>query len=362
MIKADCEPHSEPQPPVSLSTCSVFIIPILDNNYCYLVVDRESGKGAVVDPADAKAVLRAVRSLPGVELTHVLTTHRHHDHAGGNLELVAEVEASGGPKLVVVGGRRERVPGCTLGVADGDVVKLGSTRLRVMETPCHTRGHVLFCVLSPRGAPASAAPDSDVEAVFTGDTVFVGGVGAFFHGSAAEMERNLTGRLAGVPDGALLYCGHEYSHDNLRFAAWVEPENPEVLASFLLAGSRRSVRAPTVPSSFGIERRTNPYFRAADPALRAAIGDRLRWAAARERKSLGRRAWEAVVGEPSGGGGGPGPPQADVYRSLQKLLGTGAWQSFRLSGRNAAAARRRAAALEEVERRGRAASQGDGAV
>jgi len=305
---------------------------------------------------------------------------------------VAHFKATQRRALVVVGGARDRCPAVTLAVRDCDLLHVGATSLRVMETPCHTRGHVLFCVLAGAGgqaAPPRAHVDADVEAVFSGDTVFIGGVGAFFHGGAAEMERNLTGRLGGVPDAALLYCGHEYSHDNLRFAAWLEPENTEVLASFLLSGSRRSVRAPTVPGSLGCERRTNPYFRAADPGLHAAVAERLAWAAAHARRSLARRAWDAVragtgagAGAVAGAGAGAGgasarlAPPAELYRDLQtvrarcvrvafcaltpaQLLQTGAWQGFKMGGRSIAAARRRALALSELERR---SNSGVGAV
>ncbi len=182
------------------------------------------------------------------------------------MALVKHMRAAEGRQLVVVGGRKDSVPGCTLPLSDGDTLCVGATTIRVLETPCHTRGHVLFCVLAgPAGAAgareeakggggsgccgggaavAAAAPgavpsarDADVEAVFSGatacvssayelttdslslliafvvellgDTVFVGGVGAFFHGNAADMERNLNGRMAGLPDAALLFCGYE---------------------------------------------------------------------------------------------------------------------------------------------------------
>ena len=208
-----------PPPPLQLSTCTVTVIPIMDNNYSYLLVDRATGRAALVDPADPHAAAKAVESAR-CELTHILTTHHHHDHAGGNTSLVAAVLQSKGRALTVVGGARDQVPGCTLKVKDGDIVRLGATAIRVIDTPCHTKGHVVFCVLRshvPPGSPAGElSPGAQVEAVFSGDTVFVGGVGAFFHGDAKDMERNLMTALAPCPDDALLLCGHEYTVENLR--------------------------------------------------------------------------------------------------------------------------------------------------
>lgn len=115
-----------------------------------------------------------------------------------------------------------------------------------METPCHTKGHVLFCVMSGKGRTLA-----DAEGVFSGDTVFIGGVGAFFHGNAQDMEANLNKRMAPLPDSAMLFCGHEYTLDNLRFAAWLEPDSVDVVGRFLLASAKRNTGEPTVPSLIG---------------------------------------------------------------------------------------------------------------
>jgi glyoxylase-like metal-dependent hydrolase (beta-lactamase superfamily II) len=463
-VKPNTPPHSLPVPPSTLTTCAVTVVPILDNNYAYLLVDKATRNAAVVDPADPYAVLRAVQAA-NVTLTHILTTHHHHDHAGaragrgtraggraggarggsglaaraqtltlracthaharacrtlrspvrvpppaagGNTQLVRHVRAAEGRQLVVVGGRRDSVPGCTLALGDGDTLCVGSTTLRVLETPCHTRGHVLFCVLSGPAASAgnggggplslqrrnassagcdngnhasapaagccgigaaavaAAAPgalpsarDADVEAVFSGDTVFVGGVGAFFHGNAADMERNLNGRMAGLPDGALLFCGHEYTTDNMRFAAWLEPDNTEVVAKYLAANAKRAAGEPTVPSTMGAERRANPYFRTRDAALQAAVASRAAWVERRRARSYGQRAWDAVAGRPAqpphggdakaaaarraGGEEALSMTPVQLYRALQELLSFGAWQSFKLNAAAASAVRRRAA-------------------
>ena len=213
--------------------------------------------------------------------------------------------------------------------------------------------------------------------------MFIGGVGAFFHGDAADMERNLSGRMAGLPDAALLFCGHEYTADNMRFAAWLEPDNLDVAAKFLTVSARRAAGEPTVPSSMGAERRTNPYFRASDPALQAAAAARAAWVQRRKGRSWAQRTWDSFTGNggrsssSSSGGSSRAPPPAagsaaaararngagssgsgrakpapvvpsmtpvQLYRTLQELLSAGAWQSFKLSPAAAGAVRRRAAA------------------
>jgi hypothetical protein len=171
------------------------------------------------------------------------------------------------------------------------------------------------------------------------------------------MERNLNGRMAGLPDAALLFCGHEYTTDNMRFAAWLEPDNTEVVAKYLAANSKRAAGEPTVPSSMGAERRANPYFRTRDAALQAAVASRAAWVERRRARSYGQRAWDAVAGRPSQ----PPAGRADaakarrageealsmtptqLYRALQELLSFGAWQSFKLNAAAASAVRRRAA-------------------
>ena len=346
----------------------------MDNNYAYLLIDKATKACAVVDPADPYAVLRAVDSA-GCTLTHILTTHHHHDHAGGNSELCARMREAHGRKLTVVGGRKDRVPACTMLVSDGDKVKLGETEILVLETPCHTRGHVCYCVLggSAGVVGGTAAGAADTEAVFSGDTVFIGGVGAFFHGNAKDMDANLNTRLAGLPDSALLFCGHEYSVDNLRFAAWLEPENLEVVSRFLVATAKRNTGESTVPSTMGWERRTNPYFRARDERLKRAVDARAAWMERRRKRSVGERLWAGLTGR----GGKPvaqGPtgrkqktdeeapsspalvPRDDaasaaaVYDRLQSLLSSGLWQGFKLTTGSTASVRRRATQIAAISR------------
>ena len=342
-LRDNTTPHSAPTAPAVLSTCTVVVVPLMENNYGYLITDCLTREAALVDPADPHAAARAVEAV-GCELTTILTTHGHHDHAGGNVALAQAVLASSGRALTIVGGKRERVPGCTLSVSHGEIIKLGNTFIRVIETPCHTRGHVCFAIESPIGL---------TEALFSGDTVFIGGVGAFFHGSAQDMCANLNERLAQLPDGCLLYCGHEYTADNLRFAAWLEPDNAEVVGSYLAVQARRTLGESTVPGTMGAERRTNPYFRINDGKLHAALAGRKAWLEARQVRSLPRRVLDAIIG----GDNQPVLPVSNppfltpekLYRGLQELLSSGAWQGFSLRGRTEQSKRRRAAAMVKAD-------------
>lgn len=358
--------HSTPPPPLVTSTAVVYTVPILESNYTYLLVDSATRLAAAVDPADPAAVLAAAASV-GCELAAILTTHGHHDHAGGNAALCDAVRGRTGRALLVAGagpgrccgggrggGGVERVPRLNRPVADGDVLQLGATRVRAVATPCHTRGSVAYEVLGPGDGGGAA------EAVFSGDTVFIGGVGAFFHGSAADMAACVAKLDARVPPGGAcaLLCGHEYAADNLRFAAWVEPRNDEVVAAYCAAAAARQAGRATVPGTVGAERLTNPYFRAASPRLQRAVAHRLARGGGAgagppaARPSPATRLVAAALAplrraspppqpsqqpQPPGENGAPAPalppplPAAEVYARLQMLLASGEWQHFRVT-------------------------------
>lgn len=229
------------------------LIPILRDNYAYLVVDDEAGVAAVVDPAQPEPV-RAALERAGVRPTHLLCTHHHWDHAGGNEQMVRWY-----PDLEVVGsvGDADRIPAITRRVDDGDVIRVGGIDVRVLFVPCHTRGHVAYLA---------------GDALFCGDTLFVAGCGRFFEGDAAQMHRALGSVLGALPPETRVFCGHEYTVTNLRFALTVEPENGAARAKLAWAEARRREGAPTVPSTIGEERTYNPFMRVDSPAIRARLG------------------------------------------------------------------------------------------
>ena len=232
-------------------------VPQLADNYAYLVVDPQSHEAAVVDCAEAPAVLDEV-SRRGVRLTTVLATHHHFDHVGGNQDLLAAI-----PGLRIFGSADDapRIPGITDRVRNGDSITVGGMRARVIMIPAHTSGHVAYHFADPR-------------AVFTGDTLFAGGCGRLFEGDAAQMMNSL-GLLAALPNETRVFCGHEYTEKNLRFAAELEPGN-RALATKLDAVRRlRSEGKPTVPSTIGEEKATNPFLRTGSAELAAAVRQRV---------------------------------------------------------------------------------------
>lgn len=226
-------------------------IPVWNDNYAWLLRDEESGRCAVVDAPEAAPVL-AVLSAEGWTLDHVLNTHHHPDHVGGNLELKA---ATG---CTIIGPRADeaRIPGIDRAVGEGDTVALGQSVAAVWDTPAHTRGHITFVFGG---------------AAFVGDTLFVAGCGRLFEGTAAQMWAAMQ-RYAALPDDTLLYCAHEYTLSNLRFARHLEPDNPALAAAEAAAREARAAGAFTVPTAVGAERHTNPFMRADHAEVRAAVG------------------------------------------------------------------------------------------
>jgi hydroxyacylglutathione hydrolase len=232
---------------------AIIPVPQLSDNYAYLVVDDASGECGVVDCAEAEKVLAEVKRR-GLKLTTVLPTHWHHDHVGGNEDIVRAA-----PGLRVYGARGEhgRIPAQTDAVDDGDTVRVGSLEGRVIGIPAHTNGHIAYYFRS-------------LDAVFTGDTLFIAGCGRVFEGNAATMVSSLA-KLAALPDSTAVYCGHEYTEKNLKFALTLEPNNEALKRKYEWARQRRAKGEYTIPSTIGDEKSFNPFMRAGSPELRANI-------------------------------------------------------------------------------------------
>jgi hydroxyacylglutathione hydrolase len=228
-------------------------IPCLSDNYVWLLHEPAGGAVAVVDPADPGPV-RATLGARGWRLTHILNTHHHADHVGGNLALKAEFGCT------IVGPRadRDRIPGIDIALGEGDTLDLGAERARVIDVPGHTRGHAAFWF---EGAGA----------LFCGDTLFALGCGRMFEGTAPQMWASLL-KLRALPDATLVYCAHEYTRSNARFARHADPDNADLAARSRAIDAQRARGEATVPSPLGLEKRTNPFLRADDPALATAHG------------------------------------------------------------------------------------------
>jgi hydroxyacylglutathione hydrolase len=227
-------------------------IPAFSDNYIWLLV-RE-GRAAVVDPGDAAPVQRALDQR-GLRLDGILVTHHHADHVGGVAVLAAD---SGAP---VYGPATEDIPARTHAVAAGAEFELLGERCTVLEVPGHTRGHLAYLL------PA-------LPALFCGDTLFGAGCGRLFEGTPAQMADSLA-RLAALPADTRVYCAHEYTLSNLRFAAEVEPGNAQIDARRADCEAQRRRGEPTLPSTLADELATNPFLRCAEPAVRATAERRL---------------------------------------------------------------------------------------
>lgn len=236
-----------------MSVLEVHQFACLSDNYGYLVHDPASGDTACIDTPDAAAVLAALAER-GWRLTAIWNTHHHADHAGGNLA----VKGATGCEVIAPAAESARIPGVDRPVVEGDEVTLGKHRFRVLETPGHTAGHIVY-VCEPECL------------AFVGDTLFALGCGRLFEGTAAQMWRSLD-KLRGLAPETLVYCAHEYTQANARYALSVDGGNAQLAARAEAIARTRARGAPTVPSRLAEELATNPFLRADDPALRAALG------------------------------------------------------------------------------------------
>ncbi len=229
-------------------------VPCLRDNYAYLVAVAGSPDAVVVDPSEEAPVLAALER-EGLRLVGILDTHHHLDHVGGNEALVARF-----PGIEVVAGEsdRGRIPALTRGVSDGEAFSIAGLAVRALHVPGHTTGAIAFVV-----------EGSDV---FTGDTLFVAGCGRLFEGTPAQMHASLTEKLGALADEVRVWCGHEYTESNLRFAKHADPDNAAVDASIAWAADLRARGLPTVPSSIGREKSHNPFLRVTAPAFAARFG------------------------------------------------------------------------------------------
>ncbi len=231
---------------------TILQLPVLTDNYIYLIHDPVSGETAAVDPALAQPVLDALEEK-GWQLTSILNTHHHSDHVGGNLELKQKT----GCTVIAAHSDQHRIPGFDRGVVDSDLITLGKHAIRVISTPGHTSDHVVYHF-------------TDDNALFCGDTLFVMGCGRLFEGTAEQMWCSLQ-KLKALPAATKIYCAHEYTQANGRFALTVEPGNLQLQQRMTIIDQLRAKHLPTVPSTIAQELATNPFFREDSWALQEKI-------------------------------------------------------------------------------------------
>ncbi|WP_219894610.1 hydroxyacylglutathione hydrolase [Aquisediminimonas profunda] len=222
-------------------------IPVLSDNYVWLVHEPDSGETMVVDPAVADPVLSEAESR-GWRITQIWNTHWHPDHTGGN----EAIKAATGCVITGPAAEFERIPTLDVQVTGGDEVRLGSCTAVVMAVPAHTAGHIAFHFAAER-------------AVFVGDTLFPMGCGRLFEGTAEQMFDNMA-RLGALPPETQVYCAHEYTQSNGRYALVAEPDNIALVTRMTAVDAARARGEATVPTTIGLERETNPFMRAGSVA------------------------------------------------------------------------------------------------
>ena len=233
-------------------------IPVLSDTYVWLVHEPVSGETMAVDPAVAEPVLAEAQQR-GWQITQIWNTHWHPDHTGGN----AAIREATGCTITGPAAEAERIPTLDRLVSEGDTIALGSVTARVLDVPAHTAGHIAYHFAEDRAA-------------FVGDTLFAMGCGRLFEGTAEQMFVNMR-KLEVLGDETRIYCAHEYTMSNGRFALTVEPENAALVSRMAEVTAMRERGEPTVPTTIALERATNPFMRAssvAELAERRAAKDR----------------------------------------------------------------------------------------
>jgi len=233
-----------------MAALEIELVPCLRDNYAYLVHDPDQGLTAIVDPSEPDPVRKALAAR-GRKLTHILNTHHHFDHTGGNIPLKEESGAT------VVGPAKDhdRIPGIDVGVDEETNWTFGRREVRVLEIPAHTRAHIAFVV---------------DDAAFTGDTLFAMGCGRLFEGTPAMMWTSLS-KLMRLSDSTRIFCGHEYTLNNGRFALTLEPQNDDLVARMRDVDAARARNAPTIPTTLALEKKTNPFLRPGSAAIRQTL-------------------------------------------------------------------------------------------
>ncbi len=232
---------------------SIVALPCLQDNYAWLLHDATSGATACVDVPEAAPILAALAQR-GWRLDTILLTHHHWDHIDG----VAELRAATGARVIGAAADAHRLPPLDLALAPGESVTIGSDTGTVIDVPGHTVGHIAFHF-----------PDSGV--VFTADSLMAFGCGRLFEGTPAQMWDSLQ-RLAALPPETLVCSGHEYAQGNARFALTIEPGNPTLVQRAAEIDAARAAGRPTVPVRLSLELATNPFLRAHQPGIKAALG------------------------------------------------------------------------------------------
>ncbi|KAJ4907328.1 Hydroxyacylglutathione hydrolase 2 [Raphanus sativus] len=246
-VSSFCSVSSNP------SSLQIEMVPCLKDNYAYILHDEDTGTVGVVDPSEAEPVIDSLQRS-GRNLTYILNTHHHYDHTGGNLELKDRY----GAKVIGSALDRDRIPGIDIALKDGEKWMFAGHEVHVMDTPGHTKGHISLYFPGSR-------------AIFSGDTLFSLSCGKLFEGTPKQMLASLK-KIIALPDDTSIYCGHEYTLSNSKFALSIEPNN-EVLQSYAAhVAELRKKKLPTIPTTLKMEKACNPFLRSSNTDIRRALG------------------------------------------------------------------------------------------
>ena len=234
----------------------IHALPAFNDNYIWLLQDLSSQQCAVVDPGDAQPVLAWLAQNPEYRLTDILITHHHNDHVGGVVQLKQVTQAR------VLGPATENIPARDVALADHDRLTVLGLEFAVHAVPGHTLGHIAFY-----------HDDATTPLLFSGDTLFAAGCGRLFEGTPQQMHDSLQ-RLAGLPDSTSVYCAHEYTLSNLRFAQAVEPENRDIAERLADVTRLRAENRISLPSTLALEKRTNPFLRTHETSVKEKADER----------------------------------------------------------------------------------------
>jgi hydroxyacylglutathione hydrolase len=233
-----------------MTALDIVRVPVLSDNYAWLIHDPASGETVAVDPGEAQPLFDAAAAR-GWTIGQVWTTHWHPDHVGGN-----QAMKDAGARITGPAAEAGKIPTLDVTVGEGDTVRIGDHAATVMTVPGHTQGHIAFHL-------------AEDDAIFTGDTLFAMGCGRLFEGTPADMFANMQ-RYAMLPDTTSVYCGHEYTQSNGRYALVAEPDNQAIVDRMRDVDALREKGEATVPTTIGLERATNPFLRATTVAELAA--------------------------------------------------------------------------------------------
>ncbi|KAK8961021.1 hypothetical protein KSP40_PGU013743 [Platanthera guangdongensis] len=234
------------------SSLLIELVPCLHDNYAYLLHDMDTGTVGVVDPSEALPIIDAL-TRRNQNLTYILSTHHHHDHTGGNVDLKARY----GAKVIGCGKDKDKIPGIDIALCDGDTWMFAGHQVVVMETPGHTEGHISFYF-------------PGFGAIFTGDTLLSLSCGKIFEGNSDQMLASLQ-RIMSLPDDTAIYCGHENTLSNLKFALSIEPQNKELVEYGSQVTQLRRKNLPTIPTTVKKEKDCNPFLRATSTEIRRSL-------------------------------------------------------------------------------------------